>query len=102
NADRAVEEVVRMVSEHEVELIVVGLPVTLSGGEGESAGGARRLAARVSEATGLPVELVDERFTTHTAERAMLAAGEKRRRRRADLDKVAAAVILQHYLDGRR
>jgi putative Holliday junction resolvase len=85
-----------------VELIVVGLPIGLDGREGPAAGSARRFAERVAAATGLPVEVYDERFSTVTAERVLLEAGMRRERRREARDRVAAAVFLQAYLDGRR
>jgi putative Holliday junction resolvase len=81
-------------------LIVVGLPVGLNGTEGPAALEARDFARRVAEATGLPVELHDERLTTVTAERVLLEAGLRRERRKAVRDRVAAAVLLQSYLDG--
>jgi putative Holliday junction resolvase len=93
-------EVRRLVEDNEVELIVVGLPVNLSGGDTQSTEGARKLATRVAEATGLPVKLADERFTTKTAEQTLIDANVRRRRRRQVIDKVAAAVMLQNYLDG--
>ena len=85
--------------EHSVERIVVGLPTGLSGVEGPSAKAARTVGATVAEATGLPVEYQDERFTTVTAEAALLEGGVRRAKRRDVRDKVAAAVILQTYLD---
>jgi putative Holliday junction resolvase len=85
--------------EHGVERIVVGLPTGLSGVEGPSAKAARTVGAAVAEATGLPVEYQDERFTTVTAEAALLEGGVRRAKRRDVRDKVAAAVILQTYLD---
>lgn len=85
--------------EHGVERIVVGLPTGLSGVEGPSAKAARTVGAAVAEATGLPVEYQDERFTTVTAEAALLEGGVRRTKRRDVRDKVAAAVILQTYLD---
>ena len=84
-----------------VELIVVGLPVGLDGREGQAAGDARRFAERVAAATGLPVEMYDERFTTVTAERGLFEAGLDARRRRKIVDQVAAAVMLQAWLDHR-
>jgi putative Holliday junction resolvase len=85
--------------EQDVERIVVGLPVSLSGFEGASAVAARELAEAVAAATELPVEVSDERFSTRTAESALVQANVRRRRRRQVVDKVAAAVMLQHYLD---
>jgi putative Holliday junction resolvase len=90
-----------MVAELEVERIVIGLPIGLDGREGAAAEAARAFAARVSEATGLPVDLHDERFSTTTAERVLLEAGMRRRRRRETRDRVAAAVFLQAYLDAK-
>lgn len=92
----------RLIDEYEVELIVVGLPVQLSGEEGASALAARTFADTVAAATGLPVALQDERFTTVTAEEALLEGGVRRSERREVRDKVAAAVMLQGYLDSRR
>ncbi len=79
--------------------IVVGLPTGLSGAEGPSAKAARTVGDMVAEATGLPVEYQDERFTSVTAEAALLEGGVRRAKRRDVRDKVAAAVILQTYLD---
>lgn len=100
NSGDLISEVRSLVEDNEVELIVVGLPVNLSGGDTQSTEGARKLATRVAEATGLPVKLADERFTTKTAEQILIDANVRRRRRRQVIDKVAAAVMLQNYLDG--
>ncbi|MFQ5947950.1 MAG: Holliday junction resolvase RuvX [Acidimicrobiia bacterium] len=91
-----------LVAELHIEKVVVGLPVSLSGLEGAAARGARRLAQDVASLTGLPVDLYDERFTTTVAERVLVEAGVGRRNRRQVQDKLAAAVMLQGYLDGRR
>jgi putative Holliday junction resolvase len=101
DATRAEAEVRRLTEEYAPEVIVVGLPIGLSGREGPAAEAARGFARMVHEVSGVDVELVDERFSTHTAERAMLEGGVKRRNRRARVDKVAAAVILQQYLERR-
>lgn len=93
------EEVARIASEKDVERIVVGLPTSLSGHEGASAEAARKLAAEIADVSGLPVEMSDERFTTRMAESALLEGKVRRKRRRQLVDQVAAAVILQHYLD---
>jgi putative Holliday junction resolvase len=95
-------EIRSICDEYDVERIVVGLPLHLRGGEGGSAEMARRLAAVAAEATGLPVELVDERFTTKTAEAALLEGDVGRAKRKELRDKVAAAVLLQGYLDAKR
>ncbi|MFO7548322.1 MAG: Holliday junction resolvase RuvX [Acidimicrobiia bacterium] len=93
-------DVIRQVVEtRDVDEIVVGLPIRLRGGEGPAAEAARRFAEEVEAATGLPVTLVDERFSSHTAERAMLEGGARRKTRREARDKIAAAVILRTYLE---
>jgi putative holliday junction resolvase len=94
-----VEEVVNLVKEHDVGTIVVGLPTGLSGDEGVSASEARKLADELGVAAGVDVVLVDERYTSRLAEDALLESGMKRRKRRESVDKVAAAIILQDYLD---
>jgi putative Holliday junction resolvase len=85
--------------EHEIDTIVVGLPTGLGGNEGDSALGARQLASEIQEITGLEVVFVDERFTSRIAESALVESGMRRRERKGTVDKVAAAIILQAYLD---
>jgi putative Holliday junction resolvase len=88
-----------IVAEHGVTRIVVGLPVSLSGGEGRAAEAARSFGVWVAVETGLVVEYADERFTSVGAERALLEAGMRREKRRGVKDKVAAALLLQAFLD---
>ena len=78
--------------------IVVGAPLALDGHEGEAAREARAVADALRSATGLPVRLVDERFTTAEAERALLEADVSRVGRRKVVDRVAAGVLLQGVL----
>ena len=85
----------------EVERIVVGLPRRMDGSYGPEARSARELADALRRESRLPVELVDERLTTVAAERAMISGGVKRAKRRARVDGVAAALLLQSHLDRR-
>ena len=98
----AVDEVRNLVKEHDIGTIVVGLPSGLSGGEGTSASEARKLADELGTSTGVHVVLMDERFTSRMAEGKLVETGMKRRKRRETVDKVAAAIILQDYLDRKR
>ena len=82
--------------------LVMGLPRRLDGSQGPEAKAARDLAARLREASGLRVELVDERLSSAAAERALLEAGMKRERRKRMAHRVSAALILQSYLDRAR
>lgn len=87
---------------HGVARVVVGLPVRLHGAPGPEAEEALRFAERLRARLGLPVETWDERLTTREAERRLVEADLSRARRRARVDAVAAALILQGYLDRRR
>jgi putative pre-16S rRNA nuclease len=87
---------------HEAGLIVVGLPRRLDGSRGPEAAAAETLAASIRRASGLPVELVDERFSSVAAERSLVEGGVRRAKRRATVDRVAAALMLQAHLDRRK
>lgn len=100
--NEAVTRIADIVSAYDVAAVIIGLPTGLGGHEGASAEGARLLGDELADATGVEVELVDERFTSRMAEEVLIDSGMKRRRRRETVDKVAAAIILQSYLDRRR
>lgn len=87
---------------HEASRIVVGLPLRLDGGHGPEAKAAQELADRLRKASGLPVELVDERLTTAAAEKSLIAGGVRREKRRMSIDGVAATLLLQGHLDSKR
>ncbi len=95
----AVDEIIRLAQIHEVGTIVVGLPTSLGGGEGTSADDARSLGEQLAQATNAEIVYLDERFTSRMAESALLETGMKRRDRKNTIDKVAAAIILQDYLN---
>jgi putative Holliday junction resolvase len=89
--------------EHDVERVIVGHPRRLSGEAGPEAARAAAFAAKLSEALGdVPVELWDERLTTAEALRTLIAADVSRKRRRQVVDAMAAALILQGWMDARR
>lgn len=88
-------------AEYEITVVVVGLPLNLDGSEGAAAKAARDFAGVVHQATGLDVELQDERFTSVTAEAALIEGGVTRKSRKEKRDQVAAAVMLQSFLDRR-
>ncbi|HKT59540.1 MAG TPA: Holliday junction resolvase RuvX [Gemmatimonadales bacterium] len=91
-----------LVEQHAPAGIVVGLPLTPEGEEGVSAAGAREVAEAIARRTGLPLELWDERMSTARALAAIREQGGSTRGRREDVDALAAAVVLQHYLESRR
>lgn len=97
------EAVVEAAVSHGADVVVIGLPLTM---EGEVGPAARRVLSEVDELRRVAgervrIEMHDERLTTVTAERSMIEQGVRRRRRRQAIDKVAAAVILQSWLDRR-
>ncbi|HPF34116.1 MAG TPA: Holliday junction resolvase RuvX [Candidatus Krumholzibacteria bacterium] len=85
-----------LIRERDVDTVVVGLPLTADGRRGPIAERAERFAARLREEFGLPVVLVDERYSSQEADRWL--AG--RRRPKGERDAAAAALILQQFLDG--
>jgi putative Holliday junction resolvase len=86
----------------QVVAVVVGLPLDEHGAEGEAARAARALAEDIARRSGRPVELWDERMTTARVRQAIHEMGGKIRGRAADVDALAATLLLQHYLDAKR
>ncbi|MBW2276106.1 MAG: Holliday junction resolvase RuvX [Deltaproteobacteria bacterium] len=96
----AAARIAELCSEHEVERVVVGLPLALDGGDrGQSSRRARALGKTLTERGAVEVVFWDERFSTAEAERVLVTAGVRRDKRRRVVDKLAAALILQGYLD---
>lgn len=99
---RALLAALRTLAEQEnVVRFVVGLPLDMTGGEGESARRAREQAQAIANATGLEVELWDERLTTVQAARSLRASEVRGKKAKARIDEAAACAILQAWLDRR-
>lgn len=94
--------ILALVREHGVKRIVVGLPRSLDGSIGQQAERVLAFSKELSQETDIPIDTWDERLSTVAAERLMVDAGVKRGKRRARRDALAAALILQSYLDRRR
>jgi putative Holliday junction resolvase len=101
DAARDHRRIAELAAEVEADQLVVGLPLSLDGSIGPAAKKALKEAKQLARATGLPVDTWDERFTTVTAHQDLAAADLDARQRRAIVDKVAAAVMLQAWLDHR-
>ena len=95
------KELGKIVRENQVELVLVGLPRLMNGSIDVAARSAQAFGAQLSTAVGVPVEYWDERLTTVAAERFLIEQGKRRSQRRQDVDKVAATLLLQGYLDFR-
>ena len=100
---RDVEEDLRVLSElartKDAGRFIVGLPLRLDGSHGVAADGATEFARKLADRSGIPVEMSDERLSTKEAERRLIESGVRRKRRRRVLDKMAAQIILQSYID---
>lgn len=94
--------ILELIERNQVESIIVGLPKDLIGSESARAEASRGFAKSLRKKSGLPVELWDERLTTMAAERILIAADVSRQKRKKVIDKEAAVLILQSYLDKKR
>ena len=97
--DRDLQAIADQVHQWEAEIVVVGLPISLDGSEGPAARTARAEAARLERLLEVPVVSYDERLTTVIAERSLMEQQMKGPQRRGVVDQVAAAVMLQSWLD---
>lgn len=97
--DALFQEIVKIAIENEVDTIVVGMPYLLNKDESESCQRSKRFIQKLQSFVAMPILAIDERFTTTSAQKALLTFDVKRKKRREVVDKVAAALILQNYLD---
>ena len=102
NDEKLIGKIAEKVRETGAEIIVVGLPRNMDGTEGESAIRARKLAQKLTELTGVPHHMQDERGTTITAHNYLSAGNVYGKKRKQKVDAVAASIILQDYLDSQR
>ena len=102
NLDVDVGYIVKLAHEKEVSLIVSGLPLGLKGQENEQTAKTREFIDKLKEICDIPIEYLDERFTTMSAERVLIEGNVRRENRKKVIDKVAATIILQNYLDRKR
>lgn len=99
--NRDIETIGRLVREHSVGTVLIGLPLELSGEEGIQAKKTRLFAEKIRTRLGLPVEMWDERMTTVQAERHLIASGVRRDKRKENRDSLSAVFLLQSALDYR-
>ncbi|MCM8748114.1 Holliday junction resolvase RuvX [Thermomicrobiaceae bacterium CFH 74404] len=99
---RGLERLLALVEQYDPQAIVIGLPTGLSGQEGQQAAEVREFAEQLRPRLDRPIIFWDERLTTAIAERALIESGKRRARRKELVDAVAAAVMLQSFLDSQR
>jgi putative holliday junction resolvase len=90
-----------IITERSVEILVIGLPYTMDGNIGSQAKQVQKFGRRVSAALEIPIEYIDERLTSYAAEEMMKTANISVSQNKATIDRIAAAVILQQWLDAR-
>ena len=93
------QQVISLAREHGADVIVIGLPRSMDGSIGAQAEAVLEFAGALGHITDIPVDTYDERLSTVEADRLMREAGTKRGKRKENLDAMAAAVILQGYID---
>ena len=94
-----IEAIINIVSQHQVKQIIVGLPLSMDGSLGKQAEKVRAFTQKLCNFIAVPLEFRDERLTTVSAKRLRQAANTKKGRKKASDDAIAAALILQGYLD---
>jgi putative Holliday junction resolvase len=99
NREALLKSLVALAREESIARFVVGLPLDMKGGEGDAARKARAIAQAIADATGLDVELWDERLTTVQARRALAASEKHGKKAKALIDEASAVTILQAWLD---
>ena len=95
----ALEKLMAMVQEYEALEVIVGLPISLGGGNTASTTDAREFAEELAERVSVPVRLVDERLSTVSAQQMLSRGGTEARKQRQIIDQASAVIILQHSLD---
>jgi len=100
--EQALARIAALARQEEAVAVVVGLPLTLRGEIGPQAEVVRRFATALEAVVGLPIHLFDERLSTAAAEQQLRDLGVKPEKRKQQIDQVAAAIILQDFLDHQR
>ncbi|WP_347549476.1 Holliday junction resolvase RuvX [Pseudalkalibacillus hwajinpoensis] len=96
------DRLMEIINGNDVSKIVVGLPKNMNGSIGPSGEACKAFANLIGENTSLPIEMWDERLTTVAAERMLISADVSRKKRKKVIDKMAAVMILQGYLDSKQ
>lgn len=99
NPEKDFQEIAALVQEHGVDTIVIGLPKNMNGSIGPSGERSQIFADTLSEYVSCTIKMWDERLTTVAAERMLISADVSRKKRKQVIDKMAAVMILQGYLD---
>jgi putative holliday junction resolvase len=96
-----IAQLTQIITDRQVEILVLGLPYKMDGSIGSQAKQVQKFARRVAAVIDLPIEYVDERLTSYAAEQMMIASNISVSQNKGTIDRIAAAVILQQWLDAR-
>ena len=99
NSQADFDYILNICKQNDVELIISGLPLSMNGQENVQTQKTREFIEVLQSQTNIPIKFVDERLTTVSAQRVLIESGMRRENRKNVVDKVAAAIILQGYLD---
>ena len=102
NVDIDIEHIAKLIAERNVKLLVVGLPLNMDGSEGERVQATKAFVDKLLEKVNIKVDYIDERLTSVSAEDILLSADVSRSKRKKVIDKLAATIILQNYLDSNK
>lgn len=100
--DDAVNHICELIKSQNVSAVAFGLPLNMDGTEGERAAKHREVGARIQNQSGVQVHFVDERLTSAEAEELLIESGVRREKRKSVIDKIAAQIILQTYMNNRK
>jgi len=100
--ENALEEIASICYKYGVSKIVVGDPINMNGSKGPASENAAIFASRLHQKLQLPVDMIDERLTSISAEKSLISGGVNRKNRRKIKDKLAAVMILESYLSSRK
>jgi putative Holliday junction resolvase len=105
NNEKSIDEIVSIIADQDIERIIMGNPLNLKGEMSTKAEEVRAFAQKLQERTGQEIIMLDERFTSVMAQRSIISMGTKKSQRqnnKGKVDEVAAAILLQGYLDTQR
>ena len=101
NDKDTINKIKELIERHDIKKIIVGMPINMNGTKGDKARYSEEFAAILKKETSISIELVDERLTTKQGERMLIEADVSRKKRKRSIDKIAAQLILQSYMDSR-
>lgn len=97
--DDALNHIVELIKQYDIDAVAMGLPINMDGTEGERAQIHRRFGEKLQELSGVKVVFIDERLTSAEAEEILISSGVRREKRKELIDKISAQIILQSYID---